>query len=80
MQGLSPKPYKDNPTLFWDKNIDWDKNWRYVIRQVLERGNEVEKGEILRFYGKEEVNDVLRYYQDLTPSTTESANKLLETI
>lgn len=78
-----PNLTKINPTLFWDtkiENIDWDKNRRYVIRRVLERGNEIEKEEILRFYGKEKVNEVLRYYRDMAPSTKESANKLLETI
>lgn len=78
-----PNLTKINPTLFWDtkiENIDWDKNRRYVIRRVLERGNEIEKEEILRFYGKEKVNEVLRYYRDMAPSTKESTNKLLETI
>lgn len=78
-----PNLTKINPTLFWDtkiENIDWDKNRRYVIRRVLERGNEIEKEEILRFYGNEKVNEVLRYYRDMAPSTKESANKLLETI
>ena len=76
-----PDLTKINPALFWDtkvENIDWHKNRRYVIRRVLERGNEIEKEEILRFYGKEKINEVLGYYQDLTPLTKESADKFLE--
>ena len=47
------------PILFWDtnmKNIDWQKQWRAVINRVFERGNETEKKEITRFYGKAVIN------------------------
>lgn len=45
-------------SLFWDTavdDIDWEKQYKAVIRRVFERGNEVEKSEILRFYGAEKV-------------------------
>lgn len=48
--------------LFWDtkmENIRWEKHKRAVIERVFERGNEIEKAEIERFYGKALVNDVL---------------------
>jgi plasmid maintenance system antidote protein VapI len=47
--------------LFWDTNfsaIDWSKQYRAVIKRVFERGNEEEKLEALKFYGKEKVQEV----------------------
>lgn len=43
------------PVLFWDtkfENIDWIKQKKAVIKRVFERGNEDEKNEIIRYYGK----------------------------
>jgi addiction module HigA family antidote len=40
--------------LFWDTDfdkIDWGRYRSFVIQRVFERGNEVEKEEIIRFYG-----------------------------
>lgn len=45
--------------LFWDtkmEKIDWQKQKKSVIKRVFERGNEIEKKEIIRFYGNETVN------------------------
>lgn len=39
--------------LFWDTDfdkIDWGRYRRAVVQRVLERGNEAEKEEIIRFY------------------------------
>jgi len=50
------------PALFWDTNpekIDWIQQKRAVIERVSERGNLSEKKELLRFYGKAEVAQVL---------------------
>ena len=47
--------------LFWDtdfNNIDWEKKYKAVIKRIFERGNEEEKKEALRFYGKEKVKAV----------------------
>jgi plasmid maintenance system antidote protein VapI len=47
--------------LFWDtdiNNIDWQKQYKAVIQRVFERGNDVEKKEILRFYGKDKIKAV----------------------
>jgi len=44
--------------LFWDTDInkiDWHKQYKTVIQRVYERGNDDEKKEILRFYGKEKI-------------------------
>lgn len=41
-------------SLFWDtvmSQIDWEKQYKAVIKRVFERGNETEKNEIRRFYG-----------------------------
>jgi plasmid maintenance system antidote protein VapI len=49
--------------LFWDtkmENIDWEKQKNTVIKRVFERGNEIERNEINRFYGKEIVNKILK--------------------
>ncbi|MGZ3757613.1 MAG: helix-turn-helix transcriptional regulator [Mucilaginibacter sp.] len=48
--------------LFWDTDInkiDWQKQWRAVIQRVFERGNDREKGELLRFYGVDKVQTVI---------------------
>lgn len=48
--------------LFWDTNmkkINWEKQKVAVIKRVFERGNELEKEEITRFYGKETINTIL---------------------
>jgi plasmid maintenance system antidote protein VapI len=47
--------------LFWDSDmdkIDWQKQYKAVIKRVFERGNDDEKKEILNFYGKEKVEAV----------------------
>ena len=57
-----PDLAKLRPVLFWDTNIesiDWKKQKQAVIKRVFERGNEQEKKEIIRFYGRETVNDLL---------------------
>lgn len=44
--------------LFWDTDfnkINWQKQKKAVIQRVHERGNQMEKEEILRFYGNETI-------------------------
>ena len=41
------------------ENIDWEKQKDAVIKRVFERGNEIEKIEIVRFYGQDNVNNIL---------------------
>ncbi len=48
--------------LFWDtriEQIDWHKQKKAVIKRVFERGNDIEKQEIIRFYGKTIVSEIL---------------------
>lgn len=48
--------------LFWDvqmEKIDWEQQKTAIIKRVFERGNEEEKEEIKRFYGKEIIDRVL---------------------
>lgn len=61
-KGIKPNLSKIRPIIFWDTTfdkIDWEKQKNTVIIRVFERGNEIEKNEIIRFYGKELVNRVL---------------------
>lgn len=49
--------------LFWDtkmENINWKKQKNAVIRRVFERGNDIEKNEIISFYGIENINDIMK--------------------
>lgn len=53
---------KLRPVLFWDtkiEKINWHKQKRAVIKRIFERGNEMEKDEIIRFYGKQTVDEIL---------------------
>lgn len=56
------------PALFWDTaidKIDWEKQKLPVIKRVFERGNEQEKNEITRFYGKEIVDKLIKKSENL---------------
>jgi antitoxin HigA-1 len=58
-----PQVSKFRPALFWDtkiENIDWDRQKRAVIKRVFERGNLTEKKEVLNFYGRDIVKEVLK--------------------
>jgi antitoxin HigA-1 len=60
---LHPDFTKLRRVLFWDtkmENIDWEKQKNAVIKRVFERGDEIEKEEIVRFYGQEKVNNILK--------------------
>lgn len=49
--------------LFWDtkmENINWEKQKKAVIKRAFERGNDIEKNEIISFYGIEKVNDIIK--------------------
>ena len=60
-----PLAAKLRPVLFWDtdmQQIDWEKQKAAIIRRVFERGNEREKKEILAYYGKKAVDNILKSY------------------
>tara|TARA_R110002049_G_scaffold277220_1_gene455691 strand:+ start:25008 stop:25493 length:486 start_codon:yes stop_codon:yes gene_type:complete len=49
-------------SLFWDTDIseiDWNRQYKAVIKRVFERGNEAEKNEIRNFYGSRKINTAL---------------------
>ena len=53
---------KLRPVLFWDtkmESLDWDKQKKAIINRVFERGNDIEKQEIIQFYGIENVENSL---------------------
>jgi addiction module HigA family antidote len=48
--------------LFWDtaiETINWRKQSKAIIKRVFERGNEVEKNEIIRFYGEKKIKEAI---------------------
>jgi plasmid maintenance system antidote protein VapI len=60
--GVFPDLSKLRSILFWDTKIEciqWEKQKKAVIQRVFERGNDIEKNEIIRFYGQHIVNEVL---------------------
>jgi antitoxin HigA-1 len=59
-----PKPdlSKLRPVIFWDtdiKKIDWQRQHKSIIQRTFERGNQIEKDEMIRFYGMEHIKEVL---------------------
>ncbi|TDN78296.1 plasmid maintenance system antidote protein VapI [Salegentibacter sp. 24] len=63
LQSKTPNLSLLKESLFWDTNInqiDWQKQRKAVINRIFERGSETEKNEIIRFYGKPIVDNVLR--------------------
>ena len=59
---LHPNLTKLRRVLFWDtkmESIDWEIQKNAIIKRVFERGNAIEKREMIRFYGQESVNNVL---------------------
>jgi antitoxin HigA-1 len=57
-----PDLSKLRPILFWDTKmelINWSKQKKAVIKRVFERGNDIEKKEITRFYGEDVIYEIL---------------------
>jgi addiction module HigA family antidote len=49
-------------SLFWDtdiEKIDWEKQYKAIIHRIIEKGNDEEKNEIIRFYGKAKIRAAL---------------------
>jgi len=62
-QGETPNMSVLRESLFWDTDIshmDWNRQYKAVIQRVFERGNELEKNEIIRFYGCTKVEMVMK--------------------
>lgn len=61
-QQIKPDLSKLRRVVFWDTSmdkIDWEKHKNAVIKRIFEKGNQTEKDEIARFYGKNTVDSVL---------------------
>lgn len=57
-----PDISKFGKSLFWDTTIDkidWEKHKRWVIERVFQRGDEEERAEIERFYGRDAIQSIL---------------------
>lgn len=81
-RALQNKPdlSKLRPVLFWDtdiNSINWEKNKASIIKRIFERGNRQEMEEIIRFYGKKEINSVLLQLKDRSASVDKKINKIL---
>ncbi|MFK7002048.1 helix-turn-helix domain-containing protein [Flavobacterium oreochromis] len=58
----TPDLSKIRKSLFWDTDItkiNWKKQYRAVITRIFERGNEIEKKELMRFYGQEKIKTAM---------------------
>lgn len=56
------------PILFWDtkmEKINWHKQKIAIIKRIFERGNDLEKEEITRFYGKSTVSNILNNFKNV---------------
>lgn len=65
--------------LFWDTDIDhidWEKQYKAIFRRVFERGNEAEKQEIIRFYGKAKMDAALEMPKTKPFTLQNSAHKV----
>ncbi len=70
-----------NKSLFWDTDInriDWQRQYRAVIQRVFERGNELEKNEISRFYGAEKIKKAVMEFKTRNPYTVYQLSKKLD--
>lgn len=62
-EGLKPDVTRLRRGLFWDTDmdkIDWIEQKRAVIERIFERGDDGERAEIIRFYGQDEVDHILK--------------------
>lgn len=59
----TPDLSKLRRVVFWDTDFDkinWIEKETAVVQRVFERGNDDEKAEIIRFYGQEKVDLILK--------------------
>jgi plasmid maintenance system antidote protein VapI len=71
-----PDLAKLRKVLFWDTDIakiDWQRQYKAIIKRVFERGEKSEKQEIIDFYGDEKVTSVIGY-----PATADDKLLILE--
>jgi hypothetical protein len=66
--------------LFWDVNpseIDFDKNFKWVIVRVFNRGDVEDIRQIRRFYGDDKIKEVLLHAKDLSFNRIHLASAVL---
>lgn len=77
----TPDLSKIRQVIFWDTNItkiDWQKQKTAVIKRIFERGNQIEIKEIIKFYGKSEVNNTISEISNsFLPSFEKNIDKYL---
>lgn len=62
-EGYHPDLTKFRPALFWDtklEKIDWKRQRKAIASRVFERGNLTEKKELMRFYGRNTIEQLLK--------------------
>ena len=76
-QKLKPDLSIFSQSLFWDtkiENIDWNLHKKFIVSRVLEYGNEKEKREILRFYGKDVIEKLVAKPLNKRPTNLNGIN------
>jgi hypothetical protein len=66
---------------FWDVDqsiLDYDKYASFVIIRVMERGNDQDMEEIIRYYGKEAAIRELTSARSLMPTAIEAGKQLFQ--
>lgn len=80
VESFHPDLKKIRPVVFWDTDInkiDWLYQKNAVIQRIFERGNENEINEIIRFYGREIVMNVINKKQKLSRAVKKNKRKYL---
>lgn len=57
-----PDLSKFRKVLFWDTDLaslDWERQYKAIIKRVMQRGNEKERKELKKFYGIDKVEEVI---------------------
>ena len=68
MGTMSRNDFSEN--LFWDadpSDLDFDRNRRYVVQRVLERGTVDDLGKVFRLYGMNGVVETAKTLRTLEP-------------
>jgi plasmid maintenance system antidote protein VapI len=74
----APNLAKLKKALFWDTDINqinWRKNAKWVVQRVFEYGNDTEIQEIIRFYGKIKVKEILDSINEKWKEESRNKNK-----
>lgn len=69
-----------NPQYFWDTDflhLDIDKSARIIVERVFSLGTMDEINEVISFYGKHKVSEILTGLNYLDPKTMNFASRIL---